>query len=383
MIERILPKVETAYSMPTEVVYGRGALERIGDEKLITGARKIILVAGGHFKKAPEFTSLKKTLLNHGRNLILFDDKIATSGFATINGLINFMKENQPDVIVAVGGGTIIDTAKCAAILTWNPGGVEEYLINGKKIVEEGVSLAVIPTTAGTGSEVTPWAVVWDYKNREKYSLSSPLMFPSLAIVDPALTDEMPPKITAETGMDALTQAIEAFWSKFHNPVSDAYALQAIILIMDNLEKAVNVPNEEARDNMAKGSLFSGLAFSNTKTTICHSISYPMTLHWGITHGQAVSVTLPKMVDYSLPVLEKGRCHELLCAMSVKTIAEAARKIEKLMTSINLMTKLSMLGIKEKDLDIIVGEGYNPDRMGNAPRVPAPAELKGLLKSIL
>lgn len=383
MSERLLPRKEVAYSMPTEVIFGRGVLNTINREVIIARARKIVLVVGGHFRKSEAFNALREKLYSGGKEVIVYGDSIKTSNFDTVNDLTNFTRENQPDVVVAIGGGTIIDTAKCAVILARNLGRVEDYLIDGKKIMKEGVNFVAVPTTAGTGSEVTPWAVVWDYKNHEKYSLSSPLMFARLAIVDPSLTDELPPKITAETGMDALTQAIEAFWSKLHNPTSDKYALQAIRLIMENLTVAVNNPDKKSRDTMAKGSLFTGLAFSNTKTTICHSLSYPITIHWKVSHGQAVSVTLPKMIEYSLPFLEKERREMILSAIDVKTSEEAAEKIGVLMKSIGLATKLSELGITEKDLDIIVKEGYNSDRMNNAPRIPTKFELRKLLTSIL
>lgn len=383
MIERILPQKETEYSMPTEIVFGRGALMSITKEQLIFRAKMIVLVTGDHFKRSEEFSNLKAKLGEKGRDLFVYEDSVKTSDFDMVNGLTRFLWENQPDVVVTIGGGTVIDTAKSAAILAKNEGTVEDYLVGKKKITSGSINLIAIPTTAGTGSEVTPWAVVWDYKNNKKYSLSSLLMFPSLAIVDPSLTDELPPKITAETGIDALTQAIEAYWSKFHNPASDKYALEAVSLATEYLPCAVNSPDSKSRDMMTRASLFSGLAFSNTKTTICHSVSYPITIHWGIAHGQAVSITLPKMIEYSLSSLGKERSDALLLAIGAKTIKEAPKKIKSLMESIGLATRLSELGMTENDINTIVSEGYNPDRMNNAPRIPTHSELKELLKSIL
>lgn len=382
-MERILPRKEKEYFMPTEVVFGRGAIKRILEEPIIAESRSIILVTGNHFKKSKEFDFLKNEFAKRNKIFIVYGGSVSTSDFASVNDLTNFVRENCPDLVVSIGGGTVMDLGKCAAVLAKNSGRIEDYLIGGKKIKEKGVNFVALPTTAGTGSEVTPWATVWDTENKQKYSFASPLMFPDLAIVDPFLTDELPPKITAETGMDALTQGIEAFWSKLHNPVSDEYALRSIRLVLDNLDTAVNCPNEQSRDSMAQASLFAGLAFSNTKTTICHSISYPMTAHFGVVHGQAVSITLPKMMEYSLPSLEKERSEALLSAISIETIKEVGKKIESLMKSIGLAVRLSELRITEKDLDIIINEGYNPDRMNNAPKIPAHSELKKLLKNIL
>lgn len=383
MMEKILPRVEKGYQMPTMVYFGRGAVEEIADLPEMTGLKKIILVCGEHFKQSAVFGNLKQNLAKNGAKVFVYEGKIAKSDFETINALIDFCRTNVFDLIVAVGGGTILDTAKCAAILSTNEGLVEDYLVSKTRQLQvKSIPFLAVPTTAGTGSEVTPWAVVWDYGNYEKYSLASPLMFPYLALVDSSLTDELPAKVTAETGMDALAQAVEAYWSKFHNPVSDEYALKAIKLVMDNLALAVNLPTPEARDWMAKASLLAGLAFSNTKTTICHSVSYPITIHRGIAHGQAVSVTLPAFIRYSLPVME-GREKPLLEALGADNIEMAAQKVETLMKEINLAAKLSELGIKKEDIPTIVAEGYNPDRANNAPRVPTPDELKLILEEIL
>lgn len=383
MIKKIPPQKTETYVMPTKVIFGRGAFNLTVDEEIIIRAKKIVLVAGEHLKQAQSFVNFEMNLKKKDTEVIVYDKKIAKSDFDTINSLTNYFHKNTPEIVIAIGGGTILDTAKCAAILAMNGGNIEDYLVTKKlQLDNKGIPLITIPTTSGTGSEVTPWAVVWDYANHEKYSLSSPLMFPALAVVDPSLTDDLSPKITAETGIDALSQAIEAYWSKFHNPISDKYALEAIELAMRYLPVAVNSPTQKSRDMMSRASLFAGLSFSNTKTTICHSVSYPITIHWSIAHGQAVSITLPAFIRYSLPVME-GREKLLLQALGAKNIEEGAKKVENLMKKINLATRLSELGIKKEDIPTIVTEGYNPDRANNTPRVPAPEELKSILEGIL
>lgn len=382
-MERILPRKEKEYFMPTEVVFGRGAIKRILEEPIIAESKRIVLMTGNHFKESKELNFFKNEFADQNKILIVYENSVNISDIAGVNDLTDFARKNYPDLIISIGGGTIIDLGKCAAVLVKNGGKVEDYLIEGKNIRNEGIKFVAVPTTAGTGSEVTPWATVWDTESKQKYSFASPMMFPDLAIVDPSLTDELPPKITAETGMDALTQGIEAFWSKLHNPVSDEYALRSIRLVLDNLDTAVNCPNEQSRDFMAQASLFAGLAFSNTKTTICHSVSYPMTAHFGVTHGQAVSITLPIMMGYSFPSLEKERGDMLLSTIGVKTVEEASGIIKNLIKSVGMATTLAELGINEKNLDVIVQEGFNPDRVNNAPKVPSPQELKELLKGIL
>ena len=383
MIKKIPPQKTETYGMPTEVIFGRGAFKLIENEEIIIRAKKIVIVAGEHFKQTSSFIDLEKKLEGKEIEVIVYDTKIAKSDFDTINSLTDYFRKNAPEIVIVIGGGTILDTAKCAAILAINGGNVEDYLVTKKlQLDNKGIPLVTVPTTSGTGSEVTPWAVIWDFANHEKHSLSSPLMFPYLAVVDPALTDNLPPKITAETGMDALTQAIEAYWSKFHNPVSDKYALEAIKLVMKYLSIAVNDSTPESRNMMSKASLFAGLAFSNTKTTICHSVSYPMTAHWGVAHGQAVSVTLSEFIRYSLPAMQ-GRERKLIKALGADSVEEAAQKVGDLMKDVHLATRLSELEIKKEDIPIIVLEGYDPDRANNAPRVPTQEELKLILEEIL
>lgn len=381
-LEIIGPIKEEKYRIPTEIIFGRNSLLEITKKKILANAKKGILVTGEHFKRSKEFTLLRDCLEGDGRDLVVYGVRITISNAEAVNNLTSFVRESQPDLIFAVGGGSILDSGKCAAILASNLGRVEKYLLGEKKIEAKGINFIAVPTTAGTGSEVTPWATVWDTLSKEKYSLASSLMFPSLAIVDPSLTDSLPSRITAETGMDALSQAIEAYWSRSHNLVSDEYALQAIKLAMESLKTAVNHPNYEIRDRMSRASLYAGLAFSNTRTTICHSVSYPITAHFGIAHGQAVAITLPSFIKYSLLVL-KERERPLLDALGVETASEAAEKVENLMRDVGLATRLSELGIKEKDLGLIVEKGFHPNRANNAPRIPTKKELGKILQSII
>jgi alcohol dehydrogenase class IV len=316
------------------------------------------------------------------KNKILYEPTIKKSDYPSINLLTDFIRNGKFDTVLAIGGGTILDTAKCAAILAKHEGKIEDFVSKKKyKLTKKGLPLIAIPTTAGTGSEVTPWATVWG-NDKKKYSLTSNLMFPYLAIVDPALTDTLRPKETAEPGIDALCQAIEAYWNVNSNSKSDKYALEAIRILSENLEKTVNNPNSNNRDEVALGSLRGGLAFSNTQTTICHSVSYPMTAHFGIAHGQATSVTLPLFIEYTLPSLSLIKQQKFYNALGVVDQREASKKIKDIMKACGLKTRLSELGIPREKIDIIVSEGFHPDRAKNAPRIPSPEELKRMLLSI-
>lgn len=367
------------YFLPTKIIFGSGSLTRLREIVSQFKPKKILLVAGEHLKK----DGTVKKLIAGFKELLVYEKRISKSSLEAIDELASFCQAEKPDLIIAIGGGTILDTAKAAAILANNPGSVRDYVVGGEKeIARPGVPVVAIPTTSGTGSEVTPFAVVWDTKNKKKLTLASDLAYPKVALVDPELTDNLPPEITANTGIDALAQAIESYWAKKHNPTSDIFALRAVKLIMINLEKAVNNPDRKSREMMAQGSLFAGLAFSNTATTICHAVSYPITIYWDVPHGQAVAITLPSFIEYSLSAL-KERKAPLLIALGVKDEKRAAKKVASLIRKAGLATKLSQLGIKKKDIQLIVDEGFHLGRAGNAPKVPTPQELKGILEEIL
>ena len=374
MIEILNPQNKLDYKMPTKVYFGRGAIDVLSKIIKESPSSKFILVAGSHFYGSEDYKKIEK--------VDVYPRKIKKSTFEEINALVKYLQDGKYDGVIAIGGGVIMDCAKIAAAVAVNGGIAEDYLVsNTRKIESKGFFYIAVPTTSGTGSEVVPWGVVW---GDMKYSLSSPeYMFPDVAIVDPALTDTCPKYITATSGIDALCQAIECYWNNNHNSVSDTHALKSIETILESLERAVNNPNEDVRNKMAWGSLKGGLAFSNTGTTICHAVSYPMTIHWGVAHGQATSITLPMFIENIFPIIPEERKRNILKAMGVKESKQASEKVKKLIEKIGLKTKLSELGILKEDIDIIVREGFDPIRMKSSPKIPLPTQLSEMLLGIL
>lgn len=366
--------------MPTKVFFGRGMLRTIPNIIEPLKPKKILLITGKHFKSSTNFKKLIKQL-NKEFNLTILNKVIKKSNFAIVNSVVSFCKGKNIDTIIAIGGGTILDVSKSVAILVKNPGKIQDFLRKEKFILNQGIRIIAVPTTAGTGSEVTPWATIWG-EDDKKYSLSHKYMFPHIAIVDPKTTYSLPPKVTAESGIDALCQSIEAYWNINHNPVSDKYAIKAIKLIMSSLKEATVNGNKKYRDQMMLGSLTGGLAFSNTQTTICHAISYPISIHWSIDHGQATSLTLPLFIKQIFPLLPELRLKKILEALDSCDIQEATSKIELLMLSIGLKTKLSELGIKQDEIRLIVQESIGQNRLSNSPLIPSADQLEKLLLTI-
>jgi alcohol dehydrogenase class IV len=192
-------------------------------------------------------------------------------------------------------------------------------------------------------------------------------MFPDYALIDPMLTVHMPVKLTALTGMDALTHAIEACWSKNSQPVSDVFALRAIRLIYKNIKLACDEPkNIQARKNMSLASLFAGLAFNNTKTAACHSISYPMTSNFNIPHGLAVSITIKEVIKFNSKVAP-NKVNQIIEECGASSLDDFISKLIDLMHSINLPTRLRDLSLREQDIETILADSIHPDRMKNNP----------------
>jgi len=187
--------------------------------------------------------------------------------------------------------------------------------------------------------------------------------------------------MTATSGIDALTQAVEAYWSKRSQPISDLYALGAISRIMSNLEDAHKNGQPEARTAMAEGSLMSGLAFSNTKTTICHSLSYPMTALFGVSHGQAVSITLPAFLLSNAHAI-RAKVPRLLEALGAGSIEDAASRIRALMTSVGLAVRLNDLGIGDREIETILDQGFYADRADNNPKPVTIQDAREILRGI-
>jgi len=293
-----------------------------------TGAKKIVF-GRGQFASLPEhLRELKIT-----RPLVVLDRNLALGGFGErLSGLLEPAKvrytlfdktEPEPpleladegaklalkgkcDGVIGIGGGSAMDLAKAVAVLTANKAKAETFLGLGK-VPGPGLPKIMIPTTAGTGSEVTFTAVFIRKKLKKKEGMNSPYLYPELALLDPELTLSLPPHPTAATGIDALCHAIESYTSINASPMSEVMSLEAIRLISDNLRTAVHDgANIEAREAVLLGSLYAGLGLANAGVTAVHSLSYPLGGKYGVSHGLANTVMLPRVMAFNLPgALEK------------------------------------------------------------------------------
>ena len=323
-----------------------------------------------------------------------FNDIVPTPTIKGIKKALNLFRKGNYDLIIAMGGGSVLDIGKSVSIFSTNEGKIEDYLLKKTTIKRNGIPLVLIPTTTGTGSEATHFTVIFIEKT--KYSLTDPnYIHANYVIVDPELTYSLPKRVTAYTGMDALSQGIESYWNINSTDKSKEYAKKAIELVMNNILEAVHNPNEESRYNMALAANYAGKAINITKTTACHAISYPITSYFNVPHGHAVALTIPSMIVFNSKVNEndvldmrgvvyvKKTMEELLTIIGASNFIEAKEKIRNLIKDIGLETNLGKLGIKtQDDIEIIIKNGFNPDRVKNNPRLLTEPQLRNILEEI-
>ncbi|WP_264214126.1 iron-containing alcohol dehydrogenase PsrA [Leisingera thetidis] len=282
------------YSNPVKITFGDGGFNKLPE---LIGRRAYALIT---YPEAP-FTDLAEKLVQAaGPAALIIDDIAPNPDYVLLaDQSARFAQAGHPvEVIVALGGGSVIDSAKVFAAANGDFGKVAHFLET--KTGAEALSaipIIAVPTTAGTGSEVTCWATVWDEARGQKFSLARPELYPETAIIDPALMLGKPYNLTLATGLDALSHALESIWNVNANPVSARHAVVAAKIILDTLPKLVgDLGNLDYRARLAEASLSAGLAFSNTKTAIAHNLSYPITLRWGVQHGIACSFSLPTIL---------------------------------------------------------------------------------------
>jgi alcohol dehydrogenase len=368
-----------SYYVPTKVIFGVGSVSQLKETVDVFGPDKILLVAGKQsMKKLGIIDKIVEDLKAYP--VVILTGIGDSPKSEDVSKGVQLARKEECGLVLGIGGGSAIDLAKTIATLSQNSASVTECLSGKVGIANRGNPIIAIPTTAGTGSEVTQYASI--IHEEKKISLNNDFLRPNVAILDPSLTATMPKFVTATTGLDALSQCIEAYWAKNHTPISDLIAVEGIKLIFENLLRTYEFPAEiEGRSNMLLASLFSGIAISVTKTTIVHSVSYPLTVHFNVPHGLACSLTLPLFVRYNSEN-DDGRILKMANCLGERTVEDFVLKIESLIQQLKLPNRLGEVGVKCEDIDLLVKEGFRSDRASNNPRVVTAETLRELLNSI-
>ncbi|KUL93755.1 alcohol dehydrogenase [Bosea sp. WAO] len=271
----------------------------------------------------------------------------------------------RPEVIVALGGGSMIDAAKVLAASSGDFETVRRHLVDKTPLdASEIVPIIAVPTTAGTGSEVTSWATVWDSANGSKYSLAHPRLYPETALLDPTLTIGAPRGLTLATGLDALSHALESIWNVNGNPVSANHAVEAAREIIDTLPRLLERPDDpELRLRQMRASLLAGLAFSNTKTALAHNISYDITLKSGTIHGIACSFSLPIVMRWAMGV--QPQCDAALRRVFGPDLEAGAERLEAFLKNLGVETAPSAYGVSPPEWNRLVDKALEGERGRN------------------
>jgi alcohol dehydrogenase class IV len=377
------------FKAPSVIANGPGAAKEVGNFAKGLG-KKALLVTDTHLEKAGLLKELKKSLEMAGIPFAVYDKVVMepTQDY-TEEGLKAF-KEAGADFLIAVGGGSPMDTAKAIGALATNGGKISDFM-GANKIPKPAAPLIAIPTTAGTGSEVTPFTIITDTVKDVKMLIASPNILPRVALVDPLMTLQMPQNITAATGLDALTHAIEAYVSVKAQPLTDTLALQAIRMIAANIRQAwSNGDHLEARTNMLIGSLHAGLAFANSSVALVHGMARPIGAYFHVAHGVSNAALLPTVIEFSILGNPKKYADvaeamgEITEGLSLLDAAYLAAEATRRLNDDLKVPTLSGLGVEEKKFNAVVkqmaADAIASGSPGNNPRKATQDEIVELYK---
>ncbi|MBV1756518.1 MAG: iron-containing alcohol dehydrogenase [Dethiosulfatibacter sp.] len=358
------------FLLPTKIIYGIGSLQQLPEELKLFNPQKIMVVTD------PKLISLKLTdkleEVLKGYSYIICDEVEQNPKDYNITKAAEIARNEGVDLIVAFGGGSPIDAAKVISILAAQDGDIYDYM-HKKRSIEKTVPMIAIPTTAGTGSEVTFSSVITDTTEKFKYTVKSPLIAAKVAIIDPLLTITLPPCITATTGIDALTHAIEGYTSLKAEPIAEALGLYAVSYLTENLEKAFKNGNDiEARDNMMMGSLMAGLSFGHSDVGAVHCMAEALGSIYDAPHGTCNSVLLPYVMEYNLTAVERKYANianymGLFGPNELMTASEGIENIKILSRKIGLPS-LKSLNVNPDDFELLSEMSEKNSSTLNNPR---------------
>ena len=329
-----------SFRMPVKIIFGKGTVKEIGLAAKKLGGKKIFLVSDYHIPKISE--KIKNLLLQEKLKVSVFNKIKSEPSVEIVDKATAIAKEKKCDLIIGLGGGSSMDVAKAVSILLTNKGGAKNYQ-GQNKVKNPGVPKIMLPTTSGTGSEVTVTSVL--SRGKRKAGINSPYLFAELAILDPSLTLSLPADVTASTGMDALTHAIESCTSKSSSPIIDIFAFRAIELINKNLLKAVkDGKNIEVREGMLLGSFLAGIALANAGVGAAHALAYPLGGIYHIPHGVANALLLPYIMDFNLKS-NPEKFRQIALLMGGKKAEDSVAIVQKLSKKIKITQRLKGLQI--------------------------------------
>jgi alcohol dehydrogenase class IV len=384
-------KPSLKFELPTSWRHGIGMSSQIADILLEYDCHRPLLVTDKLLVSLGVIKPVTHSLSQSDISFTICDavDKEPTVNlFEFITGILDL---ESFDSVIAVGGGSVMDVSKGLAVIGTFGGSITNYDGFDKFPAKPHMKIFAIPTTAGTGSEVSDGVVVIDEQRNTKFVVISRYLRPEVALTDPEMTKSMPPKVTACTGVDALIHAIEAYLSTGSNMATDLFALKAIGLIAEGLESAYNDGgNLKVREKMQIGATMAMIAASNTHVGMCHAMDGPISAFYHIPHGQACGLVSPAVLKFnSLVVKEKvSNIFKVMGLVTVDTedseaIEVGCNKLTELLDRIGLLIRLRDIGYKESHMETMVKETLKSAQLGTNPRQPTEKEVESILRQII
>ena len=363
-----------SFSVPQEIVFGRGTLDKLPEYVKKLDCKKAFIISGPHLKKIGLVDKCRDALKVAGIKSGIFTETEGNPGTDTVDKAAELFMDSGSDLIIAFGGGSPIDVAKAVAILGTYGGAITDYEGVGK-VPGSVIPIIAIPTTAGTGSEVTAFSVITDHSRNYKLTVGSNYLLPKCAILDPELIMSVPVKTASACGVDALVHAIESYISLKASPFSDMMALKALELIGKNLRAYVaNRQNKIAADAMLQGSLYAGIAFSHARLGNVHAMSHPVSAYFDVPHGLANAILLPFVTEFN-ELSDKGKYYDIYRCISLAPVIKKdfvphmlTQEIRVLNLSLDIPGTLVEVGVKEELFEFMTDDAMKSGNIAVNPR---------------
>ncbi len=350
---KVVENVNWNYKQPVEIIFGSGRLSEL--EKTVGKAKAPLVVSDPTFVRNGLAGKILSVIGGE-----VFGNISANPDVSEVNECAELIRKNNSDVIIALGGGSTLDLAKAASLAVKD---ISVYHGTGKDVPSEHIPVIAVPTTSGTGSEVTCVSVLTDRSRGIKAPIVSESFYPKAALIDPELTLSVPPDVTASTGIDVLCHAVEGYWSKGHQPICDALAVGAIRLVFEFLPVCYAKPQDKyAREKLSEASVMAGLAFTLPKTTSSHACSFPLTNIYHIPHGEACGLTLDYFTRINAADERTVKLAELLGYDGADELADAIYDLKK---SLRLRTSLADLNLDDSQISELVRLSRHPNMENN------------------
>lgn len=364
------------YHLPVNLLFGRGKIGEIGTQAAQYGKRALLVIGGSSAKKSGLLDRVKLSLKASGVECVLFDGVPQNPLTTDVYSGVHMFLENGCDVVVGIGGGSVLDTAKAIAFAAVNEGDISDYIF-GLKPSKGAYPIILSPTTAGTGSEGNCFAVMTNPETNDKKSLKSPYTFAKVSIIDPELLTTMPKKVIASTAFDAFAHCHEAYVSKTAQPLNEMMALHAIKLLGENIRRVYSDPTDvEAWESVSFAATLGGMVINIAGVGLPHAMEHPASGLKNIVHGAGLAALTPAVMEFNYPSA-KEKYEKIAQALGGKTAADAISLVQKLLEDIGLNIRLGDLGIENTDINWMSENSIKimKANVDNNPRKVTPSDI--------